>query len=75
MINGDGGFLLPLDAIRIGGREQPDLAGFGHVERIYEAEAVKRLICAHPLAVGVLDVEARDVVGQQLTSLANRRLW
>ena len=36
-----------------------------HVQRGHTAQSFKRLVALHPLVVGVLDVEARDVVGQQ----------
>ena len=61
-----GGLLFALDAFGVLlGVNSAELLGLGHVERIHEAQALERLVLARALVVGVLDVERRDVVGQQ----------
>ncbi len=59
----DGGFFLPLHAFGVGGGEHGALPR--HVERVHETQAGERLVLLHPLIVGVLDVQAGDIIRQQ----------
>ena len=69
--DGDVALVLPLDAfpVLVGQAKQPHLARVrglkAHVvQRVHKDDVLKRLVRAHLLLVGVLDVEVGDVVGQ-----------
>ena len=41
------------------------LLALGQVQRIHEAQPAKRLVASGQLVIGVLDIQRRDVIGQQ----------
>ena len=68
------GFLI-LDALRIRLREEHRLLRFRQIERIDEADALKRHISPYRLVKLMFNVETSDVVGQQHHLVAVQFRW